>query len=480
MRMRFTVAALCAAVATGTALAQPGAAATGTVLPGDYNNDGYPDAVIGAGLANVDGVTHAGYMTTLNGSAHGLTTSGGKLLSRASLPGDPLAGEGFGTDLGGSADLNGDGYADQVVVAQGYPHLTIVWGGKGGLSGGSRVSGTYPLTPSIAQADVGDVDGDGHADIVAPAAIAADTAAGQGLAVLRGPFNRTNGHAASAVFYPSQNKDAVQPGGVTMGDINHDGKADAVVRGYTVDADGKPTKLTVALYLGGKDGLVYAGKPLDGVYPDDIAIGDINHDGYGDIVAGTSGTDNVPGGLGGTVTVVYGGPQGMSTKLAPQKITQDTPGVPGTGEAHDSFGRSVSVGDTDGDGYADIAIGTPREAIGTGTAAIQQAGTVTIVRGGADGVTATGARLITQETAGVPGTSRSYDHFGGAVSLIDGNRDGRADLVVGAYHKNNQSGRAWVLPAAPGGITGTGSTSFDGTAFGAPAGRDWYGAAISD
>ncbi|MCX4783660.1 hypothetical protein [Streptomyces sp. NBC_01264] len=119
MRMRFAVAAaLCAAVSGGQAFAQP-VAVSGGALPGDFNSDGYPDAVIGAAEANVDGVRWAGYMTTLNGSARGLTTSGGKLLSRANLPGDPLAAEAFGTGLGGSGDLDGDGFAAQVVNAQG-------------------------------------------------------------------------------------------------------------------------------------------------------------------------------------------------------------------------------------------------------------------------------------------------------------------------------------------------------------------------
>ncbi len=95
-------------------------------------------------------------MTVLNGSARGLTTSGGKLLSRANLPGDPLSGGSFGSGMCGSGDLNDDGYADQVVIAQGFPHVTNVWGGKSGLSGGTRVRGIHPLSVSVAKAGVGD------------------------------------------------------------------------------------------------------------------------------------------------------------------------------------------------------------------------------------------------------------------------------------------------------------------------------------
>ncbi|MFJ7270804.1 FG-GAP repeat protein [Streptomyces sp. NPDC099050] len=76
-------------MSSGPAFAQP-VAAPGAVLPGDVNGDGYPDAVIGAAQANVNGVGWAGYMTALNGSARGLTTTGGKLISRANVAGDPL------------------------------------------------------------------------------------------------------------------------------------------------------------------------------------------------------------------------------------------------------------------------------------------------------------------------------------------------------------------------------------------------------
>ncbi|MCJ0871890.1 FG-GAP and VCBS repeat-containing protein [Streptomyces sp. AP-93] len=479
MRVRCAVAAaLCAAVSAGPAFAQP-MAASGAVLPGDFNSDGYPDAVIGAADGTVNGVAGAGYMTTLNGSSRGLTTSGGKLLSRANLPGDPLPAERFGSGLGSSGDLNDDGYADQVVIAQGSPHMMIVWGGKSGLSGGTRVRGIHPLMVRVAKSDVGDINGDGHADIVVEGGFADRAGQGAGLALLYGPFNRTNGYPASSAFHPTQKKDGILPGQVTMGDVNHDGKADVVVQGMTVTADGAASKQTVALFLGSKDGLAYAGQPFGEVYVGDIAIGDLNRDGYGDFVGGMSGTDGVPGGLGGTVAVAFGGPQGMSTTLKPRQITQDTPGVPGTGEESDAFGRSVAVGDTDGDGYADLAIGVSGET-GTDTTATKRAGAVTILRGSASGVTTVGARNFTQDSAGVPDTSQPWDHFGAVVSLIDGNSDGKADLVVGAWHDNNYAGRAWVLPAAPGGITGTGSISFTGTTFGAPGGRAFYGAAVSD
>ena len=71
-------------------------------------------------------------------------------------------------------------------------------------------------------------------------------------------------------------------------------------------------------------------------------------------------------------------------------------GVPGSAEKNDGFGWSLSAGDTNGDGYADIAVGANSETIGSA----RPAGTVTVLRASASGLTGSGAQSFSQATAG--------------------------------------------------------------------------------
>jgi hypothetical protein len=140
----------------------------------------------------------------------------------------------------------------------------------------------------------------------------------------------------------------------------------------------------------------------------------------------TSGA--TPAHRGGEIQVLYGSAQGITPGQKPQIIHQDTAGVPGAGEDGDLFGMSLGVGDTDGDKYADVLVGTPGESVGSA----KYAGGVTLLRGSAAGLTTTGSRAYTQNTSGVPGTAESGDNFGAATHLVDVTKDGKADVMVGA------------------------------------------------
>ncbi len=83
-----------------------------------------------------------------------------------------------------------------------------------------------------------------------------------------------------------------------------------------------------------------------------------------------------------------------------------------------------------------------------------------MLRGGASGLTGTGAQSFNQGTAGVPGANESSDLFGGAVHLADHNKDGRADLSVGAAGENSDDGAVWVLRGSTKGVTVTGAVNF--------------------
>jgi len=183
---------------------------------------------------------------------------------------------------------------------------------------------------------------------------------------------------------------------------------------------------------------------------------------------------------GGLVGVYYGGeegPKGLESEDGtPQWWTQNSPGVPGTGEHGDAWGSELSVGDVDGDGYADLAIGAPGENIGT----VADAGAVWLLRGSADGLTATGAQSFDQNTAGVPGTAESGDLWGAQVRLADTDRDGHAELLAAAPGEDTQDGVVWQLPASTKGLVADGSWLYGAGALGNSAGAARFGAAIDE
>lgn len=474
------VAAVTAPMAAHAADAAPNTRAAAAKLHDDFNGDGYQDLAVAAPRGKVGGKTRAGYVAVVYGSAKGVDLARKQVISQDTpgIPGAAEAEDHYGDGLA-AGDLDGDGYADLVVGAQGEDvgdvisagTLAVLWGGPQGLSGGTAVAtGTEEDRVDPLQPALGDFNGDGHLDLAT------------GNRLLYGPFDRTTG-AASSHRLALEAEYATDD--VAAGDVDHDGITDlvALIHDHSDDDLHDPdAKHRRVVHLRGTPDGLSAPAPLNN--PDgtrmrggeSLGIGDVNKDGYGDLVIGRrlDGSGEVP--LedpllkGGQIGVVYGAADGPDTSRT-TIITQDTPGVPGSPEWGDGFGGGVSVADVNGDGYADVSTGSGTESIGD----VYAAGQFTVLRGGKSGLTGDGALSMNQNTAHVPGTAEQNDFFGARTKLLDVNGDGRPELFVSATGENRDGG-VWAFPNPAGAPTATGSVSFgagtlgtvaDGSALGA-------------
>ncbi|MDT0569195.1 FG-GAP-like repeat-containing protein [Streptomyces sp. DSM 3412] len=447
----------------------------------DFDGDGYEDVLVGAPGATVSGRSGAGLVTVQYGSARGIGTGDVARFSQSTsgVAGAAEAGDGFGRAVA-TGDLDGDGFDDAVVGIPGEDlgtvkdagGVAILWGSKAGLKG---TASDWLETQEPA---AGERFGLG----LAAARFTAETD-GDLLAVLDGYdvelFAYDEAARASMRRETTRRLDTksaearpVAAKSLTTGDYDKNGFADLVVSGLSV---GDEPGHGWSTYLSGNaDGLTYERDLRGGPV---AASGDINGDGYDDLVTGEPNSPyDQPGETttGGLVGVRLGGPDGPAAE--PDWWVQDSPGVPGVAEAGDGWGSDLSVADTDGDGYADVAIGAAGEDIG----AVQDAGAVWVLRGSASGATSTGARSWDQNSADVPGAAEKGDKWGAQVRLTDPNGDGRFGLLAAAPGENTGDGHVWVLSAGAGGITASGSWTYNAASLGAPSVDALFGSAIDE
>jgi hypothetical protein len=387
-----------------------------------------------------------------------------------------------------TTDVDGDGYGDLVAGAPflampGARLYTHLGGPMGARTPGQAVES--PETDSLfgmVVVGVGDVNGDGYGDVgVGAPGFMSNT--GRAYVFHGGPLGL--GELPASTLRASTAPGGFYGAAMAGGDLNGDGYSDVVVGAYRAVREGQ-----VLVYLGSPQGVPevpsltlpaagpLAGRTGEGRYGVAVAVpGDLDGDGFADLTVGADAEDGFTGrvylyrggtdglalrpavtlqrleggqygsavaGVGdvdgdGRPDVAVGGPgfrdglggayvyAGTEDGLDERRVTV----IPGPAGVNADFGLALGGGDFDGDGYSDVVVAAPRS--------LDYQGQVYVYQGGAMGL-----RTSPWRTLPGPTTPRAY--FGNAVSVgRDLDRDGHDDIVVSAERASTFVGQARVF-----------------------------------
>jgi len=425
---------------------------------GDVNGDGFADVIAGAPLY-AGGEAAEGFAAVYFGGPSGPGPTPDWAVE------SNLAGAQLGRSVAGAGDLDGDGFGEVVVGVPGYGNgesqegAAFVY-----LGSASGPSATPDWTAESDQADAamgnavataGDVNGDGYADLLIGDANYDAALADEGatFAWYGGPGALgANGTPANAdwTVQGGQFEDRLGWSVATAGDVNGDGFADVVV-GVPFFDNGTTDGGEVVVHFGAAAGLaltptvtIASNSDLAQLGATVAAAGDVNGDGFGDLLAGGPAWSNNETGEG--VAFVYLGAAAMPAAIAAW--------APEGEQADAQFGVALgSAGDVNGDGYSDLLVGAPQYDNGE-----TDEGAAFLYPGSPAGLSLTPAWSAEGEQAGAL--------LGHSLGGGDVNGDGYDDVIVGAPGRDNgqaDEGAAFLWlggPAGPG-------------ANGTPANADW-------
>ena len=370
---------------------------------GDVNHDGYNDVIVGALWANAN-----------NGRAY--IYYGGMFMDNVvdvTLDGNSE----FGFCASGAGDVNGDSYDDVVVSTYKYDSdrgAAFIFYGGNSMDNIADVTLTGEASGDafgVSISGAGDVNGDGYDDVIAGASVY-DNLRGRSYIYFGSPAMN---NVADVIFTGETIQGDFGNSVSCAGDVNSDGFDDVIVGAqFFNNLYGRAYIFFGGSVMNNVADVIMTGESNSTLGQCVSDCGDVNGDGYGDVIIG-------PNISGGKVWIYYGG-----------AVMNNTADIVMTGQS--AFGWSVSgAGDVNNDGYSDVLIGTYGYASTTGKADICFGG-------------------ITMDT--IPDITMKGEYissfFGASVSGAgDLNNDGYPDLIIGSTPYSPNVGKAFIYLSSP-------------------------------